>query len=179
MAHTTAPPGYGSNYAAIVQLIKFGYAIWTPAQMAVLLFHAERSTAIGKDCDQHSETQATNGIYSHHALQWIRGPAGVGRSTWHRANAELETTAKNPSGVLRRSRQTNRHGRDDATEWAIDWHAVKAQIEKWKEDTPRPVTKSPGRKPAAQGKLRVHAGTLIKAKGSHSGRLRVPPWDSN
>ena len=78
--------------------------------MQVLLFHAERSTAMGKDCDPHSEDQAIEGIYSTRDLAWVRGPAGVSRATWYRVNGELEQTPENPmrrvaNSSLRRYRE--------------------------------------------------------------------------
>lgn len=131
MAHSLAPQGYQSNYTAILDLIRFGFAIWSASQMAVLLYHAERSTAIGKDADQHSQRQATEGIYSARQLRWIRGPAGVSLATWKRANAELEQTMERPEGVLKRTRHENQFGKDDPTEYEIDWPAIKKALLKW------------------------------------------------
>jgi hypothetical protein len=135
MAHT-APQGYGSNYAAILDLLRFGYAIWTPNEMAVLLFHAERSTAAGRETDQHSASQAMEGIYSQRRLDWVRGPAGVSRATWHRANAELAD-----AGVLKRIRRSGRSGRFEATEFEIDWLAVRGKVGEWKGGMSQPETR--------------------------------------
>ena len=125
MAHT-APPGYENNYAAIMDLIRFGPAIWSCAQLKVLLFHAERSTVYGKDADRHSEKQAVEGIYSARRFEWVRGPAGLSRAGWYQANGELlideEEPARTPDGVLRRRRGD---GRYEPNEYEIDWRAVK------------------------------------------------------
>ena len=132
MAHT-APPGYENNYAAIMDLIRFGPAIWSCAQLKVLLFHAERSTVYGKDADRHSEKQAVEGIYSARRFEWVRGPAGLSRAGWYQANGELlideEEPAKTPDGVLRRRRGD---GRYEPNEYEIDWRAVKGRISRWK-----------------------------------------------
>ena len=88
-AQNTAPAGYNSNFAALLDLLRFGFAIWGPVRMAVLLFHAERSTAYGKLSDQHSKTQALNGVYSKPHGTWIRGPAGVSNGTLARENKAL------------------------------------------------------------------------------------------
>jgi len=85
--------------------------------MAVLLFHAERSTWYGKDAFQHSQAQATGGIYSGRAEWWIRGPAGVSRATWKRSNAELAVEG----GPLQRTRRTHAHAGDAPTEYSVDW----------------------------------------------------------
>jgi hypothetical protein len=133
MAHT-APPGYESNHHAIMDLVRFGPAIWTLHQWAVLVFHAERSTAYGKDSDQHSESQALDGIYSQRQLGWIRGPAGLGRTTWYKTNAQLEIDPEHPEqtpdGVLRRHRTGP--GRGQVVEYELDWGALKRRIQKWK-----------------------------------------------
>lgn len=131
----TAPPGYDSNLSAILDLIRFGPAIWSCAQFQALLFHAERSTAYGKDADKHSEDQALTGIYSSRQLRWIRGPAGMSRACWYRANAELridpEDPAATPDGVLRV--QNSGSGRGKVVEYSVDWPAVKRRIAEWKE----------------------------------------------
>lgn len=133
----TAPPGYQSNYSAILDLIRYGYGIWSPSQMAALLFHAERSTANGREADQHSANQATDGIYSVRTLGWVRGPAGLSKSTWCKVNGELVIDPEKPetaaTGVLRRIRRTNHFGKDDATEYSLDWGAIKRRIQTWKE----------------------------------------------
>lgn len=134
MAHT-APPGYDSNHSALLDLIRFGPAIWSCAQLMALLFHAERSTAYGKDADKHSEDQALEGIYSTRNFAWIRGPAGMGRTAWYKANSELsindESPGSTPEAVLRKRRSGP--GRGLVVEYEIDWLAVKARIAKWKE----------------------------------------------
>jgi hypothetical protein len=130
----TAPAGYQSNYSAILDLIRFGYGIWSLAQMAALLFHAERSTVHGREADQHSANQATDGIYSVRTLAWVRGPSGLSAATWYRANNDLTKT-----GILRRIRRTNRFGKDDATEFELDWTAISRRIVAWKEQKPSDV----------------------------------------
>lgn len=134
MSRTTAPPGYESNYAAIMDLIRYGPAIWSCSQFQALLFHAERSTAYGKDADKHSEKQAIEGIYSARTFSWVRGPSGLSRANWYRANAELvidnEDPRKTPLGVLRVHRSGA--GRGQVIEYALDWKFVTARIQKWK-----------------------------------------------
>ena len=133
MAHT-APPGYDSNHSAILEFIRFAPGIWTPSQILALMFHIERSTAYGKESDQHSEGQALDGIYSDRSLSWVRGPAGLSRSTWYRTNRELEIDpedpAKTPNGVIRRHRHESGN---QVTEYEIDWKAFKRRIAIWKE----------------------------------------------
>jgi hypothetical protein len=130
----TAPPGYQSNFAAMMALIKFGFDIWSCAQMRALLFHAERSIGYGRESDKHSESQALEGIYSTQSLEWVRGPCGLSRAGWYQANAELaidpEDPAKTPNGVLRR--RSTGGGRKQIVEYEIDWLAVKARIDRWK-----------------------------------------------
>lgn len=137
----TAPPGYPHNFAAILDLIRYGYAIWTPSQMAALLYHAERSTATGKAADQHSEDQSTSGIYSAQQMAWVRGPSGISKTTWHRVNGELAIDAddpqRTPHGVLRKIRRTNRYGKADPTEYSLVWPAITREIQAWKERASR------------------------------------------
>lgn len=127
----TAPNGYQSNHHAIIELIRFGYAIWNPHEMAVLLFHAERSTLYGREADQHSYAQAIEGVWSRRTNRWIRGPAGVSRSTWKRVNSQLEA-----AGYIQAFRCTHASGADAAKEYAIDWLAVKAAIETFQTTCP-------------------------------------------
>lgn len=133
MHHRTAPEGYDSNYQAIIQLLRFGPAIWTNTEMLVLIFHAERSTASGKDSDAHSESQAADGIYSAHSLSWIRGPAGVSRATWYRTNASLERDHQ-VLQIFRRHRKIS--------DYRIAWPAVKQRIEEWKTSNRRTAENS-------------------------------------
>jgi|GEM_PF-4505609 len=113
-----------------MELISFGPGIWSLPQMAVLLFHAERSTRYGKDADTHSVEQATDGIWSKLQGVRVRGPAGVSRSTWKRTNNELaiDPAAKLATGnvprVLQILRRYHASGADAPTEYAIDWLAV-------------------------------------------------------
>ncbi|HEY1865923.1 MAG TPA: hypothetical protein VGG55_02540 [Candidatus Acidoferrales bacterium] len=152
----TAPPGYDSNHAAIMDLMRFGPAIWSCAQMQVLYFHAERSTAYGKVSDRHSEKQALEGIYSSTQLAWVRGPWGGSRTSWYRINAELqidpENRANTPDGVLKVIRSGV--GRGEIVEYELDWLAVKGRIRKWKEGS--------------------QIGTLSAKEGSHDGTLKGP-----
>ena len=133
----TAPPGYQSNYSAILELIRYGFGIWTPSQMAALLFHAERSTAFGRQADSHSQDQATDGIYSTQHLSWVRGPSGISKTTWHRVNGELaidtEHPEKTPHGVLRKIRKFNKYGKADPTEYQLIWPAIAREIAAWKD----------------------------------------------
>lgn len=133
MAHT-APPGYESNHAAMLDFMRYGPAIWSCSQVLALMFHIERSLAYGKTADEHSEDQALDGIYSNQKLDWVRGPAGLSRATWYRANNELEIDTEkpgtNPNAVLIRTRRT--HG-NQVTEYEVDWKAFKAIISRWKQ----------------------------------------------
>jgi hypothetical protein len=132
LVHTTAPPGYKSNHDAIIALLRFGFAIWSGAQMKALIFHAERSILYGRESNRHSEKQAMDGVYSVHRFEWVRGPCGLSRAAWYRANAELaidqENPEKTPDGVLRRYYTG---GGNQVVEYRIDWLAVKARIRKW------------------------------------------------
>jgi len=172
-----APPGYQSNYSAILELIRYGYGIWTPSQMAALLFHAERSTAHGREADQHSANQATEGIYSVRSLSWVRGPSGLSKSTWCRSNNELLIDPAKPetlkTGVVRKILRTNRYGKDDPTEFELDWRAIKRRIEAWKEQK-RDQLYSEGECPNLG-----HSKGEETVKGvSESETLSVPNWDT-
>src|ERR1019366_5562655 len=133
----TAPPGYDSNFGAILDFMRFGPAIWTPVQILALMFHIERSITYGKIADQHSEGQALDGIYSVQKLAWVRGHCGLSRASWYRANREIEinpeASERTPNGVLRRIRHTEG---SQVTEYEIDWLAFKAVIDRWKQNHP-------------------------------------------
>jgi len=142
-ARSTAPDGYNSNFAAILELLRFGFGMWGPARMAVLLFHVERSTAYGWRSDQHAKSQAENGVYSKQRREWIRGPAGVGHGTWHRENAALIK-----AGLIHKERRRTSRNGYAASEYEPDWMKIRAAIEDWKETatTPdqRPLFEQPG-----------------------------------
>lgn len=135
---TTHPPGYESNHHAIMDLCRFGPGIWGIQKFAALLFHAERSTQFGKQADAHSQSQAVEGIYSRKTEQWIRGPAGISAATWKRANTELAAT-----GILTKERRTNDTTGHAATEWAINWLAVRGAIAQFQDTQPRKITPTP------------------------------------
>lgn len=148
----TAPDGYPSNFKAILELIRFGFQMWGPARMAVLLFHVERSTGYGWQSDQHAESQAMQGIRTQDNRDWIRAPAGVGHGTYHRENAALIK-----DGLLRKfPRRTRRNGHAP-TEFAPDWLAIRQAITEWKRTTEpaksAPLFTEPGPIPLS------HAGT--------------------
>jgi hypothetical protein len=130
----SGPEGYTSNYAAILDVLRFGFGIWSPLQMAALLFHIERSTAYGWTSDQHSQSQVMAGCFSKDQRRWIRGPAGISRATLNRANAELEK-----AGALQRFRRKTRKGGDAATEYIPDWIGIRAAIQQWQDAAPIPV----------------------------------------
>ena len=134
-ARSTAPPGYPSNYRAILDLIRFGFALWGPIRMAVLLFHVERSTAYGWQSDQHSQSQSQEGIYSKSRREWIRAPAGISPAAWKRANVEFIAAGL----IVRERRKTKRNG-DAASEYAPDWGRIQKQIEDWKTANAEPET---------------------------------------
>lgn len=110
--------------------------------MQALLFHAERSVSYGKESDQHSQAQAINGIYRRGPNAfWIRGPVGLGRSTWHRANSQLENMPwaaqpGEPPRVLIRIRRKHASGADAATEYSIDWELVALAIAEFRHTAP-------------------------------------------
>jgi hypothetical protein len=153
MAARTAPDGYASNFRAILDLLRFGPAIWGPIRTTVLLFHVERSTGYGWQSDQHAESQAMTGVRSQNNREWIRAPAGVGHGTYHRENAELLK-----AGVLRKFPRRNRRGGHAPTEFAPDWLAIRAAIEAWKTTTtlpaPAPLFDAPGPTPFSQAGTR-------------------------
>ncbi len=120
----TAPPGFSSNYDALLAVFRFGPVIWGCADLRALEFHAERSVAYGKVSDRHTETQALKGVYSTHQLDWVRGPAGLSRRAWYKANANLAS-----EGILRKAKGDGRYG---AVEYEIDWVAFKSRITQWK-----------------------------------------------
>jgi hypothetical protein len=136
------PEGYTSYQAAFEDLMEFGGAISTPFEMVAMLFHVRR--ARGKDSDAHSQKQATEGIYSASQKRWICGPVGMSRAMWKRVNAALAA-----KGFLLRTRRTNKFGKDDPTEYALNWLAISRAIENWKrETTPRVATAEPLGRPA-------------------------------
>ena len=131
MGANSGPSGYPSNTAAIYHLIRHGFHIWGLHRMAVLLFHVERSTAYGKDSDQHSQGQAMEGIYSHTAQRrdggqgrWIRGRAGVSRAQWKRENRALLK-----DGLIRKITRRGKNDAHQATEFIPDWLAIRAALE--------------------------------------------------
>lgn len=152
MAQTTAPQGYKSAYAALLDVIRFAHSITTSTSSAIaLLYHAERSITYGREEDQHSQRQAAEGIWSAKSGQWIRGPSGIGKSTWKRANAELEAAE-----LVSRIRRWNRYGKDDATEYAICWQNVRAAIDAQR--YMRAVQAEPPREEEAKGV--AHSGPV-------------------
>jgi hypothetical protein len=130
---TTAPAGYCSNHDALMNLVRFGPKIWQVNEFLVLLFHAERSTMYGKQSDQASQSQAMEGVWSKKENRWIRGACGVGLTSWKVANKKLAE-----GGFVRRIPRTHRSGGDAATEYEIDWYAVKERIDQSVSD-PRPL----------------------------------------
>ena len=78
----TAPPGYSSNFDALMALLRFGPEIWNCAQFKALAFHAERSIAYGRASDRHSESQAMNGVYSVQNLEWVWTTALASSRRW-------------------------------------------------------------------------------------------------
>jgi hypothetical protein len=159
----TAPLGYSSNYVAIMSLIRFGPAIWGNNEFLVLLFHAERSTLYGRESDQHSQSQAAEGVYSKTECRWIRGRAGVARSTWKVANAALCE-----SGLIQRIPRQHRNGGDAPTEYAINWLAVKAAIEEAASAEPLPLFR----------KERIGIGAKLAKRTEGGGRHTATPTHS-
>ena len=109
--------------------------------MQVLLFHAERSTSYGKDSDQHSQAQAVTGIFARGTAFWIRGPSGVSKATWHRANALLESkpwvaAQQEVPRVLTRTPRQHASGASAATEYSIDWLLVAWAIAEFRHTDP-------------------------------------------
>lgn len=165
-----APEGYQSEYAAIVSLLRFGPSICKPFELLALLFHAERT--LGKESDQHSKNQAFHGIVSKDGTRWVRGPAGMSIPTWKRTNAAL---VKN--GFLRRVRQTNRFGKDEAPEYTVVWPAISAAIEKWQREALLAQT-GPIEQPQVRGSERtppgVQRGPVRGPEGTPPGVQRGP-----
>ena len=131
MGAKSGPSGYSTNTTAIYHLLRHGFAVWSLHRMAVLLFHVERSTAYGKDSDQHSQAQAMEGIYSHTAARrdggtgrWIRGRAGVSLAQWKRENRALLD-----AGLIRRIRRKGKNDADAASEYLPDWLHIRAALE--------------------------------------------------
>ena len=128
MLRIMAPEGYPSNLAAVLDLMRFGPGIWSATELLVLYFHVERSTVMGRDSDQHSQRDALQGVYSPAEFRWIRGPAGVSKGSWVRANRALVK-----AGVLKSYRHRNGNLKDDPTEYVVIWPAIARAIDNWKE----------------------------------------------
>lgn len=121
----TAPEGFRSNLEALRAVLQFGPAIMTNAEFIVLLYHVERITLYGRETDQHSRRHALNGIYRNDMGRWVRGPCGVSKSTWIRANQALIV-----KGFLKTySLRLKRH---DGTEYEVLWPAIAKAIADWK-----------------------------------------------
>ena len=120
----TAPPGWPSTFDALLDLIRFGPQIWGMTNFTVLLFHIERTT--WKDADQHSQSQAEEGIWSPKLERWVRGSAGVSRATYKRATAELAE-----GGFITRYRRRHAmHEGDAPTEYAPSWRDIREAIDR-------------------------------------------------
>src|SRR5579872_3048299 len=105
----TAPPGYPSNDAARKALDRYGWVLFGGVRMAVLCFHAERTTGWGWESDQHSQSQAMTGVRTKTRVlstgevvkaQWVRGPCGVAQSTYHKVNNELLIDKDHPQQTV-------------------------------------------------------------------------------
>ncbi len=128
----TAPPKYGSNHEAILELIRYGPGVWGTDGFLVLLFHAERTTAQGLVAHQVSKSQAAKGIVDASG-RCIRAKSGLGEMSWKIANAQLSR----PGGPIRRYK----HG-DEPTEYWLHWPAIHQAIEEFKA---RPLPEVTGR----------------------------------
>jgi hypothetical protein len=120
-----APDGFRSNLAAVHVLLQYGPALMTNAEFVVLLYHVERITLMGRETDQHSGRQAGVGIYRNDVGRWVRGPCGVGATTWTKANRALIAKGFVRTYDLRLKRH-------DGIEYEVLWPAIAKAIAAWK-----------------------------------------------
>ncbi|MGD0778201.1 MAG: hypothetical protein ABSC05_35905 [Candidatus Solibacter sp.] len=186
MGMQSGPPGYPSNTAALWHLIRHGPAVWPLHRFAALLFHVERSTAYGKDSDQHSQGQATEGIYSHTAERrdggrgrWIRGGAGISRAQLNRANAALLK-----DGLIHKITRRGKNNAHAATEFIPDWLAIRDALEEHELRKPAPQPQplifqegrhGTSRSPLSQGETRLvsHRDKGLSQGETHSSGFAV------
>jgi hypothetical protein len=122
---TFTPAGFKSRIEALTFLIQFGPGILPISEFLVLLFHAERSLTYGKKSDAASLSQMTNGIHRQGG-GWIRGGAGVTKSTATAANLQLERR-----GLLKRTQRDSPRRGHGATEYEVRWADVAGLVEKY------------------------------------------------
>lgn len=123
----TAPGNYRSAYEAMLDLLRFGPAVLSLPEFAVILFHVEQTTLKGWDANLHSQRCAVEGMYRVSMGRWQRGPCGVSRSAWKRSNKAL--VAK---GFLKSYSRHRPSGANDATEYAVQWDALAEAFDVWK-----------------------------------------------
>ena len=120
------PPGYGNAAHAFDDLISFGPGCWGLRKWLVILFHAERTISYGREAGQYSTAQAIEGVFSHG--RYVRGTVGVSPATYKRINAKLIA-----EGLLFRTRRSDERGADIASEYRLNWKAIKAAIEAYRQ----------------------------------------------
>jgi hypothetical protein len=118
------PEGFKTRIEALTSLIRFGPALLPAAEFLVLLFHAERALTYGKKSDAASLSQMTDGVRTKGGI-WIRGGAGVNKSTAAAANAQLEAR-----GLLKRTQKDSMRRGHGATEYEVRWANVAKLLEK-------------------------------------------------
>lgn len=123
----TAPAGYRTSYEALLDLLRWGPAVMSLSEFAVMLFHVEQSTLKGWDADLHSQRLSVKGMYRVDLGRWVRGPCGVSKSTWNLANKAL---AKR--GLLKSYERHRPHGGYDATEYEVQWGGLARAFDDWK-----------------------------------------------
>jgi len=112
---TFVPEGFKTRIEALTSLIRFGPGLLPNGEFLALLFHAERALTYGKKSDAASLSQITDGIRRKNGA-WIRGGAGIGKSTAAAANAQLEG-----HGLLKRRQRVSARRGHQATEYEIRW----------------------------------------------------------
>jgi hypothetical protein len=118
------PESFKTRIEALTSLIRFGPALLPNGEFLVLLFHAERSVTYGKKSDAASLSQITDGI-RRIGGDWIRGGAGVTKSTAMAANTRLEER-----GLLKRTQKDSMRRGHGATEYEIRWLNLAKLLEK-------------------------------------------------
>lgn len=104
-------PGFNTLERALISLIRFGPGCFGALKWCVLMYHVERCDTWGsqKSQDAHSVGQALSGIFDRTAGEWVRGPAGVGETTYKLLTRELVEV----DNILSRAYVSSRRGDAD------------------------------------------------------------------
>lgn len=124
-------PGFGSLAKALVALMRYGPGLFGPQKFLVLLFHVERCDTWGasKSQDAHSIGQALTGVFDRERAAWVRGPCGVGRTSYRQLTDELVS-----GKILARAYISSRRGDQDAPVYKVNWATLHTAIEAYRNE---------------------------------------------